>query len=42
MSIENSEKVAIAVENGDMSYNDIIELLNNEWGEILGETIANF
>lgn len=42
MSIESSEKIAVAIENGDVSYNDIIELLNNEWGEILGETMTNF
>lgn len=39
MSIESSERIAIAIENGDMSYNDVIELLNNEWGEVLGETL---
>ena len=37
MSIESSDKIAIAIENGDISYDDIIGLLNNEWGEILGE-----
>jgi hypothetical protein len=41
MSNESSEKIAIAIENGDMSYNDIIELLNNEWGELLGEAMSN-